>query len=107
MEEGKKKDRWAWLKRKDHNYLLPFIIIVTVPVALWLLFFAPHNSGLIWIKASMEEKNQQVEITRLQAEIKELEREVETLRNNLDSLEAFARETYHFAAPGDDVFIVE
>ena len=51
MEEGK-KDRWAWLKRKDHNYLLPFVIVVTLVVALWLLFFA-HNSVLSWIKASV------------------------------------------------------
>ena len=27
-------DKWAWLKRKDHNYLLPFVIVVTAVVAL-------------------------------------------------------------------------
>lgn len=105
MEE-EKKDRWAWLKRKDHNHLLPFVIIVTLVVALWLLFFA-HNSVLSWIKASVEEKAQQAEMTRLQAEIDEMERETQALRNNPDSLESFARETYHFAAPGDEVYIVE
>ena len=51
-----KTDKWAWLRRSDHNYLLPFVIVVTVLVALWLLFFA-HNSVLNWIKASVEEKN--------------------------------------------------
>ena len=51
-----KKDKWAWFKRRDHNYLLPFVIIVTVAVALWLLLFA-HNSVLNWVKASVEEKN--------------------------------------------------
>lgn len=101
-----KKDRWAWLKRKDHNYLLPFVIIVTLVVALWLLFFA-HNSVLNWIRASVEEKAQQAEIARLKTEIEEMERETEALRNNPDSLETFARETYHFAAPGDEVYIVE
>ena len=30
-----KKDRWAWLKRSDHNYLIPFVIVVTTLVALW------------------------------------------------------------------------
>ena len=105
MEE-EKKDRWAWLKRKDHNYLLPFVIIVTLVVALWLLFFA-HNSVLNWIRASVEEKAQQAEIARLKTEIEEMERETEALRNNPDSLETFARETYHFAAPGDEVYIVE
>ena len=100
------KDKWAWLKRSDHNYLLPFVIVVTTVVAMWLLFFA-HNSVLNWIRASMEEQNQEAEMARLQEEIKEMDREIENLRNNRDSLESFARETYHFAAPGDDVYIVE
>lgn len=101
-----KTDKWAWLRRSDHNYLLPFVIVVTVLVALWLLFFA-HNSVLNWIKASVEEKNQKAEMARLQAEIQEMDREIDNLRNNRDSLESFARDTYHFAAPGDDVYIVE
>lgn len=101
-----KTDKWAWLKRSDHNYLLPFVIVVTAVVALWLLFFA-HNSVLNWVKASVEEKNQEAEMARLQAEIQEMDREIDNLRNNKDSLESFARETYHFAAPGDDVYIVE
>ena len=75
-------------------------------VALWLLFFA-HNSVLSWIRATMEEKNQQKEMARLKEEIDEMDREIRNLRNNPDTLETFARETYHFAAPGDDVYIVE
>ena len=101
-----KSSKWVWLRRSEHNYLLPFVIVVTVVVALWLLFFA-HNSVLNWVKASVEEKNQEAEMARLQAEIQEMDREIDNLRNNKDSLESFARETYHFAAPGDDVYIVE
>jgi cell division protein FtsB len=101
-----KTDKWAWLRRSDHNYLLPFVIVVTAVVALWLLFFA-HNSVLNWVKASVEEKNQKAEMARLEAEIREMDREIDNLRNNRDSLESFARETYHFAAPGDDIYIVE
>jgi cell division protein FtsB len=104
MEE--QKDRWAWLKRSDHNYLVPFVIVSTTLVALWLLFFA-HNSVLSWIGATMEERNQQKEMARLQQEIEEMDREIKNLRDNPDTLETFARETYHFAAPGDDVYIVE
>ena len=99
-------EKWTWLRRSDHNYLLPFVIVVTAAVALWLLFFA-HNSVLNWIKASVEEKTQEAEMARLQGEIDEMDREIENLRNNRDSLESFARETYHFAAPGDDIYIVE
>ena len=104
MEE--QKDRWAWLKKSDHNYLVPFVIVTTTLVALWLLFFA-HNSVLSWIRATMEEKSQQKEMARLKEEIDEMDREIQNLRNNPDTLETFARETYHFAAPGDDVYIAE
>jgi len=105
-EEKVKKNRWALLKRSDHNYLIPFVIVVTTVVALWLLFFA-HNSVLSWIRATVEVKNQEKEMARLQSEIDQMDQEIDNLRNNRDSLESFARDTYHFAAPGDDVYIVE
>lgn len=103
--EGK-KDWFAWLKRSDHNYFIPFVIIVTTVVAVILLFLS-HNSVLNWVKATIEVKNQEKEMARLQAEIKEMDSEFNALTTNKDSLESFARETYHFAAPGDDVYIVE
>ena len=104
MEE--KKDRWAALKKSDHNYLVPFVIVSTTLVALWLLFFA-HNSVLSWIGATMEVKSQEAEMARLKAEIQEMDQEIDRLRNNTDTLEAFAREQYHFSAPGEDVYILE
>ncbi len=98
--------KWDTLKQKEHNYLIPFVIVVTAVVALWLLFFA-HNSVLSWIKASVEVKNQQKEMTRLQSEIDAMDSRIDNLTTNKDSVEAFARERYHFAAPGDDVYIAE
>ena len=106
MQQQEHKDRWAWLKRSDHNYLIPFVIVTTTGVALWLLFFA-HNSVLNWVKASIEVKSQEKEMQRLQQEIDQMDKEIDNLRNNRDSLESFARGTYHFAAPGDDVYILE
>ena len=100
------KDKLSWLKRSDHNYLLPFVIVVTTVVAMWLLFFA-HNSVLNWVRATMEVKNQEEEMAQLQAEIDQMDAEINSLTNNRDSLEKFARDTYHFAAPGEDVYIVE
>lgn len=99
-------DKWAWLKHSEHNYLLPFVIVVTTIVALWLLFFA-HNSVLNWVRAQVEVKNQEKEIARLRTEIEAMDGEIRQLSTNRDSLEKFARETYHFAAPGEDVYIVE
>lgn len=99
-------EKWAWLKRREHFFLLPFVIIVTLVVALWLLFFS-HNSVLNWVRSSVEERAQKAEMARLQAEIEQMDGEIDALRNNKDSLEKFARDTYHFAAPGDDIYIVE
>lgn len=99
-------DKWAWLKHSEHNYLLPFVIVVTTLVALWLLFFA-HNSVLNWVRAQVEVKNQEKEIARLRTEIEAMDGEIRQLSTDRDSLEKFARETYHFAAPGEDVYIVE
>ena len=100
------KDWLAWLKRSDHNYFIPFVIIVTTVVAVILLFLS-HNSVLNWVRASVEVKQQEKEMARLKQEIKEMDDEFKALTTNKDSLEKFARETYHFAAPGDDVYIVE
>lgn len=103
--EGK-SSKWNLLRRSDHNYFIPFVIIVTTLVALWLLFFS-HASVLNWIRASVEVKSQEAEMARLGKEIEEMDAEIEDLTRNRDSIEAYARETYKFAAPGDDVYIVE
>jgi len=98
--------KFDWLKQKEHNYLIPFVIVVTLVVALWLLFFA-HNSVLAWIKTSVEVRKQEKEMARLEQEIQEMDTRIDNLTSNRDSIESFARETYHFAAPGDDVYIAE
>ena len=103
--EGK-SSKWNLLRRSDHNYFIPYVIIVTTLVALWLLFFS-HASVLNWIRASVEVKNQETEMDRLGKEIEEMDAEIEDLTHNRDSIEAYAREAYKFAAPGDDVYIVE
>ena len=101
-----KNSKWNLLRRSDHNYFIPYVIIVTTVVALWLLFFS-HASVLNWIKATVEVKNQEKEMARLGREIEEMDAEIEDLTHNRDSIEAYAREAYEFAAPGDDVYIIE
>ena len=44
---------------------------------------------------------------QLRSDIDAMNEEIEALTNSRDSLEKFARETYHFAAPGEDVYIIE
>ena len=101
-----KKDKGSLLTRSDHNYFLPFVIVITALAALWLLFLS-HSSVLNWVRANWEIQRQEREMDRLRRDIDAMDAEIQSLTNSRDSLEKFARETYHFAAPGDDVYIIE
>ena len=103
---ARKKNKGNLFTRSDHNYFLPFVLIVTAVVALWLLFFS-HSSVLNWVRANWEIKRQERQIDKYRSEIDEMDAEIRSLTNSRDSLEKFARETYHFAAPGDDVYLLE
>ena len=101
-----KKQKGNLLTRSDHNYFLPFVIIITAVAALWLLFFS-HSSVLNWVRANWEIQRQERRMDQLRSDIDAMNEEIEALTNSRDSLEKFARETYHFAAPGEDVYIIE
>ena len=47
----------------------------------------------------------QMEIYRQQ--IEDMDESIEDLKTDRDSLEKFARERFHFAAPGEDVYLIE
>ena len=100
------KQKGSLLTRSDHNYFLPFVIVITAVAALWLLFFS-HSSVLNWVRANWEIQRQERQMDQLRRDIDAMDAEIQALTNSRDSLEKFARETYHFAAPGDDVYIIE
>ena len=101
-----KKQKGNLLTRSDHNYFLPFVIIITAVAAPWLLFFS-HSSVLNWVRANWEIQRQERQMDQLRRDIDAMDAEIQALTNSRDSLEKFARETYHFAAPGDDVYLIE
>ena len=101
-----KKEKGSLLTRSDHNYFLPFVIVITALAALWLLFLS-HSSVLNWVRANLEIQRQERQMDRLRSDIDAMDAEINALTNSKDSLEEFARETYHFAAPGEDVYIIE
>ena len=103
---ARKKEKGNLLTRSDHNYFLPFVIVVTAVAALWLLFLS-HSSVLNWVRANIEIRLQERQMDKYRQEIDEMDAEIRALTDSKDSLEKFARETYHFAAPGEDVYIIE
>ena len=104
MEE--KKNRWAALKRKDNNYFLPFVIVVTSLVLLWVVFLS-KSSVVNWVKGAAEKSRQEKLINRYETEIQQMDEEIAALEANQDSLEKFGRENFHLAAPGDDVYVIQ
>ena len=100
------KQKGSLLTRSDHNYFLPFVIVITALAALWLLFLS-HSSVLNWVRANWEIQRQERQMDQLRSDIDAMNEEIQALTNSRDSLEKFARETYHFAAPGEDVYIIE
>ena len=103
---AQKKDKGSILSRSDHNYFLPFVLVITALAAVWLLFLS-HSSVLNWIRANVEIQRQERQMEKYRSEIAEMDAEIQALTNSRDSLEKFARETYHFAAPGEDIYLIE
>ena len=103
---AEKKNKGSLLTRSEHNYFLPFVIIITAIAAVWLLFLS-HSSVFNWVRANVEIRRQERQMEKYRSEIDEMDAEIQALTNSRDSLEKFARETYHFAAPGEDVYIIE
>ncbi len=71
----------------------------------WLV--GPGNTIIHWIETKREIAWQEKEMDRLNREIESMNHNIDELRNNKDTLEKFARERFNFAAPGEDVYVIE
>ena len=99
---GKIKDIFTGEHRK-------FAWFVVVSTSLFLLswLIGPGNTIIHWIKARNEISNQEKQMKIYTEQIEEMNQNIEELETNRDSLEKFARERFHFAAPGEDVYLIE
>ena len=89
-----------------HKNFARFVAIVTaIFILLWIV--GPGNTFIHWIKAGVEISRQENAIENYQKENAELDRRINMMKTDRDTLEKFAREQYNFAAPGEDVYIVE
>ena len=69
---ARKKEKGNLLTRSDHNYFLPFVIVVTAVAALWLLFLS-HSSVLNWVRANIEIRRQERQMDKYRQEIDEMD----------------------------------
>ncbi len=90
----------------EHRGFFIFASAVTA-VAFLILAFGPGNNICRWIQARFEIASQRKQIRQYGSEIEEMERRIDMLRSDRDTLEKFARERFHFAEQGEDVYIVD
>lgn len=93
-------------KLRERSPLARWIIWSTVA---FLLLICLSRTGNIfrWAQAGFTLRRQHRQIELYQDEIRALDEKVRSLSTNRDTLEQFAREQFHFAEPGEDVYIVE
>ena len=82
-----------------------FAVSTAIFIFIWIV--GPGNTWIHWAKAGLEIKRQENQIRIYQQEIDAMEERVNVLKTDRDSLEKFAREHFNFAAPGDDVYVIE
>ena len=86
-----------------------FVWFVTLSTAVFLFVWivGPGNTVIHWIGAGVETRRQERQIEQYRQQNSEMETRLNMLRNDKDTLEKFAREHFYFAAPGEDVYVIE
>ncbi len=99
---GKIKD----IFKGEHRSFAWFVVIATALfIGSWII--GPGNTVVHWIRTANEIKRQEKQMEMYRRQIEEMDQNIEELENNRDTLEKFARERFKFAAPDEDVYIVE
>ncbi len=102
--DGARRRNPFW--NSDHNSFSKYAVVATALFIVFTCFFS-GNSVIDWVRAGMKIKYQEKQMEFYRKDIERMDKEIESLSQNKDSLEKFARENFHFAAPGDDVYIEE
>lgn len=92
-------------KGEHKNFRIFVAFSTAVFVFIWIV--GPGNTWIHWAKAGLEIKRQERQIKEYQLEIEKMDKSVNMLKTDRDTLEKFAREQFQFAAPGDDVYVIE
>ncbi|HIR83305.1 MAG TPA: septum formation initiator family protein [Candidatus Cryptobacteroides pullicola] len=103
-----KGDLWDRSKdgnRREERSFARFAIIATAVFVLFML--VKRDSVITWLRAGFTLRQQKHEIERLVEQNTEMLQTIRMYAYDRDSLEKFARETYGFAEPGDDVYMLE
>ena len=92
-------------KSGTHKSFVIYAIVLSVICVVFL--FLKRDNVIRWVQAEFSIRSQEKRKMELREKNAELDRRIEALSSDRDSLEKFARETYQFAEPGDDVYLEE
>ena len=93
-------------RKGGHKRFARYVVIITTVFLLFVLF-KPGSNIFNWIDARMELSRQEKQISSYRQELQDLDVRIDLLVTDRDTLEKFAREQFHLAAPGEDVYILE
>ncbi len=99
---GKIKEIFTGRHRK-----FAWFVVVTTAVFLYAWTLGGGNTIIHWINAVLEARRQEEQIEYYRQENADMDERLELLRTDRDTLEKFAREQFHFAVPGEDVYVIE
>lgn len=90
----------------EHRKFAWFVVITTIYfIVSWIV--GPGTTVFHWIEAKKEINRQERQMEVYREQIEAMNESIEDLKTNKDSLEKFAREHFHFASSGEDVYIIE
>jgi len=89
------------IKRSFRRYAA----VLTIFAAIFL--FVKRDNIVRWIQSGVVLARQERQIKAYEEDNARLDREIRMMSTDKDTLEKFARETFGFAAPGDDVYVEE
>ena len=104
---GKFLDLWDKKKDGSRKELRSFERTMTIALAIAVIFiFAKKDNVVRWVEAGFTIRRQNREIEMNAKQIEQMQLTLENLTTNRYSLENFARERYHFAKKGDDIYLI-
>jgi len=108
MSNRVSKDIWNKSKDGAHKEERSFIRYAIIAFGVFLLvIFVKKDSVVRWVQAKYTIHKQEKQMEYFQKEIARLDDQIELLSNDKDSLETYAREQFHFAEEGDDVYLIQ
>lgn len=102
---GKIRNRVKKEWNGPHGCFYKFAVCATA-LGLFYAAFISSNNLFRWAGACIELRQQRLQIEKYRREISEMDKQIRMLSTDRDTLEEFARERFHFAAPGDDVYLL-